>query len=127
MTKVRDFVVNLAIGGHSAAEIAVELDKTFGDKGMSMSQIWKIIRDVKANKDMEDQRPGNAVKTVRTPEIIKAVGEYVASDRRVSYAAIEMAFGLSRGTIFTILKDILGLVKKSSRWVARLLTSEQMK
>ena len=47
MSPVRDFVVNLAIGGHSAKEILSEVQKTFGDKAMSLSLIlWAQIGGV---------------------------------------------------------------------------------
>ena len=127
MTRVRDFFVNLAIGGHSASEIEAEVAKTFQSKAMSLPQIYKIIRDVKAGRGMGDQRAGNAVKTVRTVDMIEAVREFVTSDRRVTFSDIEEEFGLSRGTMANIMKDDLGLVKKSARWVPRLLSPDQMK
>ena len=43
------------------------------------------------------------------------------SDRRVTYADIEEAFGLSAGTVNNIITEDLCLVKKSARWVPCLL------
>jgi histone-lysine N-methyltransferase SETMAR len=37
------------------------------------------------------------------------------------------AFGVSKGTIHNILRDDLGLVKKSARWVPKILSEDQMK
>ena len=43
----------------------------------------------------------------------------------MTYAAMEEAFGLSAGTVNTFVVDDLGLVKKSARWVPKLLSDDQ--
>ena len=94
---------------------------------MTLTQIYRIIKAYKEGRDREDQRGQNAKKTVRTPEMIVAVKDYIESDRRVTYTDIEEAFGLTPGTVNTIIKDDLDLIKKSARWVPRLLDFEQKK
>ena len=54
MTRVREFVINFPIGGHSATKILVEVDKTFGIKAMSRTQVYQIIKDVREEIDMTD-------------------------------------------------------------------------
>lgn len=127
MTKVREFVWNLAAAGHSAKAILQDVETAFHPKAMTLTQIYRIIKAYKEGRDREDQRGQNAKKTVRTPEMIVAVKDYIESDRRVTYTDIEEAFGLTPGTVNTIIKDDLGLIKKSARWVPRLLDFEQKK
>jgi histone-lysine N-methyltransferase SETMAR len=49
----------------------------------------------------------------------------VAEDRRISVKDLASIHGVSVGTMFNILSDDLGLVKKSARWVPKLLSEEQ--
>jgi hypothetical protein len=53
------------------------------------------------------------------------VAANVSEDRRVSCKDLATAHGLSIGTVFNILRDDQGLVKKSARRVPKLLSDEQ--
>ena len=125
MTAVWDFVVNLARAGHSANSILENVQKAFGPNFMGKTQVYKILAAVTDNKEMADQRAGNAVKTVQTAEVIEAMRVFVEEGRRVTFTDIQDAFGLSAGTVNALLKEDLGLVKKSARWVPRLLSDDQ--
>ncbi len=48
-----------------------------------------------------------------------------AEDRRISCKDFAFIHGVSVGTMFNILRDNLGLVKKSARWVPKLHSEEQ--
>ena len=50
MTAVRDFVINLARGGHHRAEIMEEVLKTFGKGAMSKSLVKRIVAALKKCK-----------------------------------------------------------------------------
>jgi hypothetical protein len=65
-------------------------------------------------------------KTVCTAALIAAVAANVEADRRICVKALASAHGTSVGTIFAILHEDLGLVKKNARWVPKLLSQEQM-
>ena len=67
MTRVRDFVIDFANGGHSANEITEELDRTFGNKAMSKPAIYKILQTINAGGDTTNQRGMGAACPVRTP------------------------------------------------------------
>ena len=125
MSPIRDFAVNLARGGHTYHEILEELEKTFGEKPMGKTQIYQIIKECQTREDMGDRRGENAKKRVRTMENIDAVRAVLKVDRCSKYLKIEEETGLSSGTIHRILDQDLGLVKKSARWVPKLLSSEQ--
>ncbi len=92
---------------------------------MGLTSIYYILKKVKDGKSTDDQRHLNAKKTKRTAAIVAAVAANVAEDRRVSCKDLASAHGLSIGTVFNILRDDLGLVKKSARWVPKLLSDEQ--
>jgi hypothetical protein len=65
-------------------------------------------------------------KMVRTATLIAAVAADVEADHQICVKALASAHGTFVGTIFAILQEDLGLVKKSSRWVPKLLSQEQM-
>ncbi len=125
MTQVRDFVAGLARAGKSASEIKKLVDDAYRDKALGLTSIYYILKRVKAGKSTEDQRKFSAKKTKRTAAIIAAVATDVADDRRVSVKDLASVHGVSVGTMFNILRDDLGLVKKSARWVPKLLSEEQ--
>jgi hypothetical protein len=49
----------------------------------------------------------------------------VVEDRQVSCKDLASTHGLSIIIVFNILRDDLGLVKKSARWVLKLLSNQQ--
>ncbi len=114
MTKVRDSVAGLARSGKSAPKLK-RVDAAFGDQALGLTSIYYILKKVKEGKSTDDQRHLNAKKTKRTAAIVAAVAADVAVERRVSCKDLAFANGLSIGTVFNILRDDLGLVKKSAR------------
>jgi len=55
-TAIQDLFVNLAKADKSAKEIKVIINKAFGDKALSTSQVFKLVAVVKADKDTKDKR-----------------------------------------------------------------------
>jgi histone-lysine N-methyltransferase SETMAR len=127
MTKVFDFVSGLARAGKSANEIKILTDAAFGDKSLTKTAIYNILKKVKAGETTDDLRHLNAKKTKRTQDIIAAVAADVNADRRVKCMDLATAHGVSYGTMHNILHKELGLVKKSARWVPKLLSEDQKK
>ena len=125
MTGVRDFVAGLARAGKSFDEIKETTDLAFGDKSLHKSTIYRIINKVKTGKNTDDQRHLNAKKTRRTQDLIAAVAATIDKDARVTVQYLARANQVSVSTIFAVLHDDLGLVKKSVRWVPKLLSMEQ--
>lgn len=58
MTRVHDFVSDLATGGKSFKEIKNLVKDCFGPKALSDSQIYRIIAKVRAGEDPKDGRGG---------------------------------------------------------------------
>jgi histone-lysine N-methyltransferase SETMAR len=127
MTKVRNFVSGLARAGKSANEIKILADATFRDKSLTKTAIYNILKKVKAGETTDNQRHLNADKIKRTQDIIAAVAADVNADRWVTCMDLATAHGVSYGTMHNILHQELGLVKKSARWLPKLLSEDQKK
>jgi hypothetical protein len=112
MTRVHDFVVDLAKGGKSFGDIKELVDDVYGDKALKKTQIYEILKQVKMGKN---RRGFTKQKTKMTADLIVSVA--VAEDRRLSIQDLARAHGTLYGTISHILHSQLGLVKKSARWV----------
>ena len=108
--------VDLAKGGKSFGDIKKLVDDVYGDKALKKTQIYKILKQVKMGKN---RRGFTKQKTKMTADLIASVAE----DRRVSIQDLARAHGMSYGTISRILHSQLGLVKKSARWVPKLLST----
>jgi hypothetical protein len=116
MTEERDFIAGLARARKSANKIKSLTDAAFGDKSLTKSNIYNILKKVKAGEMTDDQRHLNAKKSKRTQDIIAAVAANVNADLRVMCTYLATAHGMSYGTMHNILHEELGLVKKSVRW-----------
>ena len=125
MSGARDFVAGLARAGKSYVEIKTTVDSAFGDKTLSKASIYKIVKKVKAGKNTSDQRHLNAKKTKWTKPLVASVAADIASNAPANIKDLALAHGVSCGTIVNILHEDLGLIKKSARWVPKLLSEAQ--
>ena len=127
MTKVRRFVADLAMTGISFKEIKVLQEKRWGDLALKKTQLYAIIKKVKAGKNAYHQRALNSKKTKRTADSVAAVAAAIEEDQRFSVRSLSSVTGLSVTTIHRILTKDLGLVKKSARWIPKILSDDQKK
>ena len=125
MTRPHDFAVDLAKAGKGFKEIKELVDRVYGSKGLKKTAIYEIIKKVKAGQNTDDLRRFNPKKTKRTADKIEEISTYIESDRRISIQELSSLSGLSYGTVSNVIHEDLGLVKKSARWVPRLLTEDQ--
>ena len=98
-------------GWEDFAEIQDTVKKAYGDKALKRTQIYDIIRKVKAGENANDQRYRNPKKTKTDQSLIMAVATAVEKDRRVTIDDLAVANGVSHGTIYNILHDELGIEK----------------
>ena len=124
MTRVHDLVVDLAKAGKSYKEIKETMEAAYPDSALKKTQVYQIMKTVREGGDTTDMRGKRGV-SKRTQAIIDAVEADVLDDRRVTVQYLAVKHELARSTIEVILKDNLGLVKKSARWVPKLLSQEQ--
>ncbi len=80
MASAYDFIASPARITKTPKVIKAIKDEAYGDKTLSMSQIWRIVAKVKTGEDVEDKRGGSARKK-RTPNFIAAVEAKVNEDR----------------------------------------------
>jgi hypothetical protein len=120
MTEVWNFVAALARARKGSKEIKSLVNAAYVDMAMSKSQINRIIKAVKEGKT-------RAKKIKRTGDVLASIAAAVEKDRRIMIRELAATHGLSIGTVHAILKEDLGLVKKSARWVPKLSSSEQKK
>ena len=125
MTKQREFAVNLAKNNMKAPQIKEMVDVAFPNDGLSLSQIYRILKGVMDGEDMEDKRKHNPKKSKRTEEFINIVKEVVEAERRISIDQLASKFEVSKSTIHAVLHDNLKLSKKAVRWVPKFLSKEQ--
>jgi len=87
--------------------------------------LYKIIEAVKAGKNGDDQKASNLKKVKQTFHAVAAVQAAVDWDHCITVHEIRLATDLTTGTIYSILTTNLGLVKKSVRWIPKLLNWER--
>jgi hypothetical protein len=94
MARVQGKVFGLARAGKSFTEKKTgEAEAAYGDRGLSSSQIYRMIKQAKAGKNIEDQCHLNPKKTVRTAKLIGAAA--VANDRQIDTRSLAAAHGPS--------------------------------
>ena len=103
----RHHVIGKAKAGCSVAEIMAEQAKAFGDKAMSQAQVYDIVKKVKNDENMEDNRKKAINKFVRTEEMINDVKRFIEEDRCVDVAQLASVFEVSTRTIFNIFMTTL--------------------
>jgi hypothetical protein len=101
------------------------VDDVYGENLLKMRAIYDILKLVKGGKKTDDKRQFNLKKTARMFDLIAAVAATIEEDCRVCVQSLAKVFDTSAGTIFNIIQDYLGLVKKSAR-VPELLSPHQM-
>jgi len=106
MSRVHGFVVDLARAGETAQTILNLCKVAHGDKVLSLSQVYRIIADVKAGMDPWDKRNQNVKRIKHTDNLVKAMKAFVEDDRRVTFKDIAKEFQVSDGTIRNMILEL---------------------
>ena len=72
---------------------------------------------------MDAERSGRP-STSTTDEELEEARSIILTDRRVTIEEITLQLGISQGTAYSLVHDILGFHKVAARWVPRHLTEE---
>ena len=125
-TEIRSYIkcrIRLHI---DSQQIFNELCDIYGPQTISMRAVFRWVKAFKAGKFSfeDDTRPGRP-KTSVTKANITAVKIVVEQDARLSVKDMASCTGISEGSVQTILKKRLDLIKVCARWVPHLLTEEQ--
>ena len=102
------------------------LRAAFGDDSPSRTTVFEWFAEFRrGRRSLDDEaRPGRPVEAT-TEQNIAAVRAMVNDDARLTVAQLEVAIGISSGSIRTILHEKLGLHKICARWVPHRLTEDQ--
>jgi AraC-like DNA-binding protein len=73
----------------------------------------------------DDHRPGRPL-TSKTIDTITLVRDKIRYDQRLTVRELANEVGISIGTCYSILSDVLGMKRVSAKLVSKLLTEEQM-
>jgi hypothetical protein len=111
MTEEGNFVTALARAGKSCREIKPLVDAAYGDEGLSVSQINRIIKALKKRKTTADLRHSNPKKTRRADDAVASIAAAVEENRQITICELAAMPRLTFGTVQAILTDNLGLVK----------------
>ncbi len=126
MSSARNFAIGLAKARNNFSTIQEQVNKAYPDNGMSRATIYRIIKTVSAGGDAQDgrQRGNNSGKGKRI-NLVSPIKRIVAENPRITVRELSERFDIARRTVERILKNELGLSKKTARWVPKLLTDEQ--
>jgi len=121
----RGYIKGCVLLKEDPAKIHKKLITAYGNQAYSIRSVLRWVEHFKqGNSNLEDaDRSGRSI-TAATLTNINYVHSLIEENRRISYSRLEELTLLSRGTLFTIVKNKLGYRKKSSRWVPHLLTTE---
>ncbi len=118
----------LTRAGKGRKDIKSLVNAAYSDKALSKSQINHIIKAINEGKNTVDQRHSSAKETKWIGNVLVSIADdEVEKDRQVTVWELAATHGLPIGTVHAILKEDLGLVKKSVCWVPKLLSPDQKK
>ncbi|XP_055307605.1 histone-lysine N-methyltransferase SETMAR-like, partial [Sitodiplosis mosellana] len=112
--------------GKNTVQAEEWLQKCYPGSAPSIATIKRWFADFKRGRtDTDDAersgRPNEAV----IPENITKINKMIMADRKLKLQEIADILKISKGSVYTILHDHLGMRKLCSKWVPRLLTPEQ--
>ena len=98
--------------GKNATETYGMLQTAFGVSCMNRALVFEWHKRCKEDRDSvrDDERCGKS-KEVRIPELIGQIKNFMDKDRRVSIEKISAQFDVSVGTVYTVIREELKMLK----------------
>lgn len=124
--KYRAVIEFLHLKGCSPADIQEEMHSVYGISCPSRSSIYFWIAEFKRGRTSISNEPVTGrPPTEIVSENVDLVEKIVLSDRRLKLKEIAEESGLSKTTVYRIIKEHLGMNKISARWIPKLLSAVQ--
>lgn len=112
--------------GQKPVFILNRLQNRFRDSCMSRSAFYSwVARFRDGRNDVHNRHGRGRPACIVTPQMVKNVESYIMKDRRVTLQEVANRFSISKGSVFKIVRDNLGLSKVSARWVPKQLSADQ--
>ena len=115
MTRTHDLIVFLAKAGKSFKEIRETVEAAYPGQALGKSQVYRVMKVMKEDRDKKYKRGSDNKKTVRTPDFIDSIRADIEEDRRLTISQLAKRYGSNKFTIHQVLTKDLGLSKKSAR------------
>ena len=117
----------LYLKGKTGKEIHSELADVYGSSALSYAQGKFWLGEFKYGRmSVEDEARSGCPLDATDKEICKKVQDLVYSDGRIQVKEIAQAFGISLGSVSTILHDRLDMRNLTACWVPKTLSDEQI-
>lgn len=112
--------------GKNASETLKLMQQVYGDNCLSRTNVfvWDK-RFLEGRESLEDDKHTGRPISVRTPEMIEKVRDFVTNDRNASLKMMEEALNIGKETIRTILREDLGKTKVCAKFVPHTLNEHQ--
>lgn len=112
--------------GKSPSETFRLMQEAYGDNCLSRTQVFDWHkRFLEGRESLEDDKHTGRPISVRTPEMIEKIREFVANDRCATLRMMAEELNIDKETIRVILHEDLGKTKVCARFVPHTLTDDQ--
>lgn len=110
----------------SVQEITAQLSEACGEDALKERTVRKwVSRFKEGESSTADQPRSGRTPTAVVPDMLEAVEEKMATDRRWTCEELSSELGISEMSVHRILTDKMKMRKICARWVPHLLTQEQ--
>ncbi|GFR72789.1 transposase [Elysia marginata] len=122
----RSVIKFIYLKGQNSTEIHQDMVQVYAEKCPNYSTVTHWVRKFKSGflSVFDEHREGRPPSVV-TENKVSTVKKLIMQDRRITVKQIAFETKISIGSVETTLHDHLNLKKVSTRWVTRLLTTDQ--
>ena len=114
--------------GQTTDQIYNRLCVVYGDIAPSKATVGNWVREFQRGRDsLEDDPRSGAPTTAVNEETAAVVEKLILEDCQISLSQIAEIAGISKGSVHSIIHDVLNMNKVNTKWVPRILTPDMCK